>query len=90
MLCNTNSACWASLLLNLRTVAELDERRSVHSGRPLTRAEAGFISKRWTTSIRDALSFLEAKHEILVDMFDRGKCLGDGTPVSPEDLLSRL
>ena len=87
---NSNSAVWAAPLLSLRTSSELESFRSHNSGRPGTRAQPGFIQKRWAGGVRAALEHL-SKHKTSCDhLFDRGKVLLDGTPSSVSELLERL
>ena len=86
---NTNAACWATPLIGIRTVSELSERRSCFDGRPHVRKCSGFMPRRYLESVRNALDFLHVQKVPLNHLFDRS-IFDDGTPSSPEDLLSRL
>ena len=87
---NHNYAVWSAPLLSLRMSAELAQRRSENSGRPVTRKEPGFIMKRWTDSVSDALCYMRKKYVFPYDLFERGCVDGDVTPMSEQDLLSHF
>ena len=86
---NTNAACWASPLLAIRSVSELSERRSRFAGRPRVRASSGFMPRRYLESVKHAIDYMNLQNVSLNHHFARS-ALDDGTPSSPEDLMSRL
>ena len=87
---NHNHTVWAAPLLSIRSSAELSQRRLEYGGMPLTRSQPGFIIKRWSDSVPDALKYLRDWNQFPHDLFDRGTILSDGTLVSAEALVSKF
>ena len=56
---NSSESVWCYPLLSIRTRCELEARRTEFSGRPGTRAQSGFIRKRWPDSLPAAMEYLQ-------------------------------
>ena len=86
---NHNLAVWAAPLLDIRSSAELSQRRRDNGGRPGTRRDPGFIIKRWVDSVPDALNYLRDRNQFPHDLFERGVVLQDGSPCTADALIAR-
>ena len=55
---NNHDCCWSANLLEIRSSAELQQRRREHGNRPATRSLPGFTCRRWTDGVAHALDYL--------------------------------
>ena len=86
---NSSLAVWCHPLFAIRSRPELAVRRSENSGRPCTRAQAGFIRRRWADSLSVAAECLSQHHFSLDHLFSRS-IVDDGTPANFDSLLKHF
>ena len=56
---DTKGLCWSARILDVRSSSELSARRSLHSNRPKTRKQSGWLNRRWTDGVGSAQTYLE-------------------------------
>ena len=61
---NTKCASWLARLLDINRSAQLDARFRENNNRPGSRRSAGWLSLRWTDSVKTAFEHLESQSSL--------------------------